>query len=397
MRATRRPLPMCRSEIEPCFTHRAGELGCVNPEFNELPAASPTFRVIARLRTRLAAPTQRNDAEHRGDGRERERERARSASTIAANAGGAPATMTPRSVCWNRARRRCGRARRLRRGRERDAVPGEAEHAGDDECRDEHPSGASTSAATAAVPRREQPMQRSGRSREPTRSDQRPATMRAAIPKTLMPASMAAAECVERPRCSCRNSTRKLGDRDLRRDEEPRARWRAARCARSRSGRATSADDRRSRRRLARAARGNDCAGDARRSRGRGTRAAGRRAREPREPGRRGAPPIGIAVWRIPSASPRSFVPEPAHDGAAARRVDARAERAGDARGARRARRTTVSRPRRDERRPALRARARSPCARRAGLRARPHGKSVKSMPKPIAPSTIPVSPSERW
>ena len=26
-----------------------GELGCVNPEFKELPAGSPTFRVIARL------------------------------------------------------------------------------------------------------------------------------------------------------------------------------------------------------------------------------------------------------------------------------------------------------------------------------------------------------------
>jgi hypothetical protein len=49
VRATRRPLPMCRSEIDPCYEHRAGELGCVNPEFKELPAGSPTFRVIARL------------------------------------------------------------------------------------------------------------------------------------------------------------------------------------------------------------------------------------------------------------------------------------------------------------------------------------------------------------
>jgi hypothetical protein len=40
---------MCRSEVDPCFEHRAGELGCVNPEFNELPAGSPTFRVFARL------------------------------------------------------------------------------------------------------------------------------------------------------------------------------------------------------------------------------------------------------------------------------------------------------------------------------------------------------------
>ena len=49
VRAVRRPLPMCRSEVDPCFEHRAGELGCVNPEFNELPAAAPTFRVIARF------------------------------------------------------------------------------------------------------------------------------------------------------------------------------------------------------------------------------------------------------------------------------------------------------------------------------------------------------------
>ncbi len=50
VRAIRVPLPMCRSEIEPCYEHRGGALGCVNPEFKELPAGSPTFRVIARLR-----------------------------------------------------------------------------------------------------------------------------------------------------------------------------------------------------------------------------------------------------------------------------------------------------------------------------------------------------------
>ena len=49
IRAVRRPLPMCRAEVEPCYEHRAGELGCVNPEFHELPVGSPTFRVIARL------------------------------------------------------------------------------------------------------------------------------------------------------------------------------------------------------------------------------------------------------------------------------------------------------------------------------------------------------------
>jgi hypothetical protein len=49
VRALRGPLPMCRAEVQPTFGHRMPELGCVNPEFNELPAGSPTFRVIARL------------------------------------------------------------------------------------------------------------------------------------------------------------------------------------------------------------------------------------------------------------------------------------------------------------------------------------------------------------
>ena len=49
VRAARRPLPMCHAEVDPCYEHRSGDLGCVNPEFKELPAGSPTFRVIARL------------------------------------------------------------------------------------------------------------------------------------------------------------------------------------------------------------------------------------------------------------------------------------------------------------------------------------------------------------
>jgi hypothetical protein len=49
VRAARRPLPMCHSQVDPCYEHRTGELGCINPEFKELPAGSPTFRVIARL------------------------------------------------------------------------------------------------------------------------------------------------------------------------------------------------------------------------------------------------------------------------------------------------------------------------------------------------------------
>jgi hypothetical protein len=51
VRSVRPPLPMCRIEIEECYgAERSGELGCVNPEFHELPAASPTFKVVAQLR-----------------------------------------------------------------------------------------------------------------------------------------------------------------------------------------------------------------------------------------------------------------------------------------------------------------------------------------------------------
>jgi hypothetical protein len=49
IRATRRPLPMCRVEVEPCYESRCGELGCVNPEFHELPVGRPTFRVFAQV------------------------------------------------------------------------------------------------------------------------------------------------------------------------------------------------------------------------------------------------------------------------------------------------------------------------------------------------------------
>ena len=49
IKASRKPLPMCRTEVEGCYESRAGELGCVNPEFFELPEGRPTFRVFARL------------------------------------------------------------------------------------------------------------------------------------------------------------------------------------------------------------------------------------------------------------------------------------------------------------------------------------------------------------
>ena len=50
VKATRKPLPMCRVEVDPCYEHRTGELGCVNPEFFELPQGTPSFRVFAVAR-----------------------------------------------------------------------------------------------------------------------------------------------------------------------------------------------------------------------------------------------------------------------------------------------------------------------------------------------------------
>lgn len=49
VRALRRPLPMCESAVQSTFSSRETELGCLNPEFGELPEGSPTFRVFARV------------------------------------------------------------------------------------------------------------------------------------------------------------------------------------------------------------------------------------------------------------------------------------------------------------------------------------------------------------
>jgi hypothetical protein len=49
MRTVRAPLPMCRVEVEECYGSGSSELGCVNPEFHELPDGAPTFKVFARL------------------------------------------------------------------------------------------------------------------------------------------------------------------------------------------------------------------------------------------------------------------------------------------------------------------------------------------------------------
>jgi hypothetical protein len=50
IKSKREPLPMCRAEVDPCYSHRRDKLGCRNPEFHELPVGEPTFRVIARVR-----------------------------------------------------------------------------------------------------------------------------------------------------------------------------------------------------------------------------------------------------------------------------------------------------------------------------------------------------------
>jgi hypothetical protein len=50
IKAKKLPLPMCKAEVERTYDTRTEELGCVNPEFSELPVGRPTFRVIAQLR-----------------------------------------------------------------------------------------------------------------------------------------------------------------------------------------------------------------------------------------------------------------------------------------------------------------------------------------------------------
>ena len=50
VRASRAPLPMCRVEVESCYEGREDDLGCVNPEFHELPVGEPSFRIFAQVR-----------------------------------------------------------------------------------------------------------------------------------------------------------------------------------------------------------------------------------------------------------------------------------------------------------------------------------------------------------
>ncbi len=49
VKAVRQPLPMCKAEVVRCYESREDELGCHNPEFNELSRGQPSFRVIAQI------------------------------------------------------------------------------------------------------------------------------------------------------------------------------------------------------------------------------------------------------------------------------------------------------------------------------------------------------------
>jgi hypothetical protein len=51
VKAVRKPLPRCSVEVESCYDSRADDLGCLNPEFSELPVGEPTFRVFALIST----------------------------------------------------------------------------------------------------------------------------------------------------------------------------------------------------------------------------------------------------------------------------------------------------------------------------------------------------------
>jgi hypothetical protein len=49
VKTSRRPLPMCDVEVSSCYESKGDELGCVNPEFFELPDGKPSFRIFARV------------------------------------------------------------------------------------------------------------------------------------------------------------------------------------------------------------------------------------------------------------------------------------------------------------------------------------------------------------
>ena len=50
VRAVREPLAVCPVEVERAYENREDPMGCVNPEFHELPGDHRSFRVIAERR-----------------------------------------------------------------------------------------------------------------------------------------------------------------------------------------------------------------------------------------------------------------------------------------------------------------------------------------------------------
>lgn len=46
----RQPFAICHSGVERAYEDREDPLGCINPEFHELPAGEPSFRVIVNRR-----------------------------------------------------------------------------------------------------------------------------------------------------------------------------------------------------------------------------------------------------------------------------------------------------------------------------------------------------------
>ena len=55
IRAMREPLPMCHAEIERTYESRVDELGCVNPEFNELPRRPADVPGVRSAQGRLSS------------------------------------------------------------------------------------------------------------------------------------------------------------------------------------------------------------------------------------------------------------------------------------------------------------------------------------------------------
>ena len=54
VKAVRPPLPICEADVSSCYENRAERLGCVNPEFFELPLDRPSFRIVARVGDQLS-------------------------------------------------------------------------------------------------------------------------------------------------------------------------------------------------------------------------------------------------------------------------------------------------------------------------------------------------------